>query len=396
MVRQWNWSWLVVGVVVGHGFGLSAQCLTEPSGFGGGTGTVADPYHVCAPAHLQSVANHLNAHFVQTADIDMMGSSFSPIALTTLPDQVIAFRGTFDGAGYSIVNLTTTVPPNSGVIGLFGKIGETGIVRNVHLENATITGTSCVGGIAAENRGRIERCSVTGTISGSTWVGGVVGDNRAQVVDTCSRAAVSGVNSIGGLIGTNFRGSPPAITRCYASGPVTASSIGGGGLIGTNIGTTPVITASYWDLNTTGQATSGGGAGRTHAQMLLAATYVGWDFVTAWCIDEGNDTPRNDGCMTVPPSPQFRRGDANVDGSEDISDAVKVLGVLFLAESAACDSALDANDDGAVNIADAVTVLGYLFPQGPAVLLPPPAGGCGVDPTPDALDCADFPPCPGP
>ncbi|MCA8960508.1 MAG: hypothetical protein KDC38_08345, partial [Planctomycetes bacterium] len=48
----------------------------------------------------------------------------------------------------------------------------------------------------------------------------------------------------------------------------------------------------------------------------------------------------------------FDRGDCNVDGSFDISDAVSLLGVLFVPGSPppACDDACDTNDDGAQDI----------------------------------------------
>ena len=55
----------------------------------------------------------------------------------------------------------------------------------------------------------------------------------------------------------------------------------------------------------------------------------------------------------------------------------------------ACGDAADANDDGRVDISDAVAVLGHLFLGAPE----PPAPGprtCGSDPTADALErCED-------
>jgi hypothetical protein len=83
----------------------------------------------------------------------------------------------------------------------------------------------------------------------------------------------------------------------------------------------------------------------------------------------------------------FRRGDCSDDGRVDISDAVFVLGSLFLGQGKpACDDACDSNDDGTVNISDPIMTLGHLFlGQGP---IPPPGiNACGVDPTADALAC---------
>jgi len=83
----------------------------------------------------------------------------------------------------------------------------------------------------------------------------------------------------------------------------------------------------------------------------------------------------------------FIRGDANSDGLVDVSDAVSILGDLFLGRpaEAACRDALDANDDGLVDISDAIFSLGYLFIGGPPIPAPYPTPG--PDPTPDSLPC---------
>ncbi len=66
--------------------------------------------------------------------------------------------------------------------------------------------------------------------------------------------------------------------------------------------------------------------------------------------------------MDNPITMDFIRGDANTDGSVDISDAVHTLDYLFNnGEKPLCADAADTNDDGTLNIADAVAVLYYLF-----------------------------------
>ncbi len=66
------------------------------------------------------------------------------------------------------------------------------------------------------------------------------------------------------------------------------------------------------------------------------------------------------------------RGDANGDGGLDISDAVSMLGGLFLGEEtgAACPEALDSNVDGRHDLSDAIFLLAYFF-QGGVELAPP-------------------------
>ncbi len=84
----------------------------------------------------------------------------------------------------------------------------------------------------------------------------------------------------------------------------------------------------------------------------------------------------------------FRRGDANLDGAIDVSDAIGILDWLFLNGRARCEDALDANDSGEVDLTDPVSLLNYLFTGG----RPPPEPflgvsflGGGQDPTPDHL-----------
>ena len=107
---------------------------------------------------------------------------------------------------------------------------------------------------------------------------------------------------------------------------------------------------------------------------------------------EGTATSREAILHVVEPGTDFRRGDANADGSIDLSDAVAVLRILFVTDvSARCEDAVDANDDGTLNVADAITLLGFLFAGDSAPSAPFPA--CGRDPTEDDLGCARFPSC---
>ena len=89
----------------------------------------------------------------------------------------------------------------------------------------------------------------------------------------------------------------------------------------------------------------------------------------------------------------FARGDANADGTLDISDPVMVLHSLFDDGGLlACEDSADSNDDGIVNLADAVKTLRYLF--GPLPELPQPFPACGEDPTVDFLTCTIAAGCP--
>ncbi len=112
----------------------------------------------------------------------------------------------------------------------------------------------------------------------------------------------------------------------------------------------------------------------------------------------GSDTSTCTGCITVtdpppPPSPSFIRGDANQDGTIDITDPIFSLTYLFSSGPADCLQALDANDDNGVDLGDAIYILTYLFGSGPAPTSPNP--DCGQDSTPGGiLDCTVFSGCP--
>jgi streptogramin lyase len=88
----------------------------------------------------------------------------------------------------------------------------------------------------------------------------------------------------------------------------------------------------------------------------------------------------------------FRRGDANCDGREDLSDAIFSLRWLFLNGSPPCClDALDSNDDGSADVADPVFTLLSLLAGGRP--FPAPSGACGGDPSEDDLGCGEYLPC---
>ncbi len=88
----------------------------------------------------------------------------------------------------------------------------------------------------------------------------------------------------------------------------------------------------------------------------------------------------------VPPLEEFIRGDGNLDGSLDVSDAIKILLHLFAGLPGTCEDALDADDSGSLNTTDAVHVLNALFRAGPAPAAPFPEQS--TDPTEgDSLGC---------
>ncbi len=84
----------------------------------------------------------------------------------------------------------------------------------------------------------------------------------------------------------------------------------------------------------------------------------------------------------------FVRGDANRDGSIDLSDPLSIVFQLFIGQSAlACTDHGDADDDGQLEITDVLYLLRYLFQSGPPPRAPFPAKG--LDTTGDPDPCGD-------
>lgn len=99
-------------------------------------------------------------------------------------------------------------------------------------------------------------------------------------------------------------------------------------------------------------------------------------------------------CSGTPPPPvaenDFIRGDCNVDGNRDLSDAIQMLDVLFgSGTDYPCEDACDIDDGGQVNLADVIGFLNELFLGGPGS-----STACGADTTSDTIGCEQGLICP--
>jgi hypothetical protein len=103
---------------------------------------------------------------------------------------------------------------------------------------------------------------------------------------------------------------------------------------------------------------------------------------------EENIVLRDSGVFKVA-CPMFVRGDANDDGSVDLTDAVVILELLFSGgRSIRCMHAADVDDSGAVQITDPIYLLMYLFRGGEEPVAP--FREAGTDEEVDELPCAGF------
>ena len=206
-----------------------------------------------------------------TADIDLTGKDWSPIGTNFYN----SYTGTFDGGGHTIMGLTVTT--NDQYVGLFGRLGKAGTVKNVVMDGIQITCNhrlGYAGGVAGFSwGGTIENCSVSGSVSGTICAGGVVGIQwEASITGCSSSATVKGTVDVGGVAGqTN---SSATLTACYATGNVIIEmdpkkNIAGGSLVGMNAGSSLLACYATGNVTSTGSST-----GYMHIGGFLGNNYT--------------------------------------------------------------------------------------------------------------------------
>ena len=206
-----------------------------------------------------------------TADIDLTGKDWSPIGTNFYN----SYTGTFDGGGHTIMGLTVTT--NDQYVGLFGRLGRAGTVKNVVMDGIQITCNhrlGYAGGVAGFSwGGTIENCSVSGSVSGTICAGGVVGIQwEASITGCSSSATVKGMVQVGGVAGETNSGA--TLTACYATGNVTIEinpkkNIAGGSLVGMNAGSSLLACYATGNVTSTGSST-----GYMHIGGFLGNNYT--------------------------------------------------------------------------------------------------------------------------
>jgi len=279
---------------------------------------------------LDAIRNDLGGTYILMNDLDSATTGYVELASGTANEgrgwEPIGtyddgFTGSFDGQGYEIRGLFIN-RPDQDYVGLFAHISwirsidNVGVVENVGVVDADVTGASQAGTLAGHNGGIVNNSYCSGSVSGdervgglvgwnqatlsnsysgcsvngSTRVGGLTGDNwyyRGTVSNSYSTGSVTGSKQVGGLVGVNYYGN---VTRSYSTGSV-AGSTQIGGLVGYN---TATVSNSFWDMETSGQSDSAGGIGKTTTEMKSVATFsgAGWNTVTV-----ANPGTRNPACI---------------------------------------------------------------------------------------------------
>lgn len=205
------------------------------------------------------------------ADLDLSAHYWNPI---------VDFAGTFDGQGHTISGLkadeTCAAPADNTGLGLFTRVkggiyqnvvidgtsiyapnqkqvscllgsanGGNIIIENVVVNNASLTGLSCVAGLigrtASATSITIKGCYVEGAFSATNPVSAATADgegdkvaglagqlqDNATISDCSVKVVVNGTRDLAGLVG--YIGANTTITNCQVlKGTVIAASVSGG------------------------------------------------------------------------------------------------------------------------------------------------------------------------
>jgi len=234
---------------------------------------------------LYAIRDNLSGSYVLMNDLDATAAGYEELAGPTVDGgkgwQPIgawrsAFSGSFDGQGHEIRDLFIN-RPDEDYVGLFGSVGEGGVISNVGVIGAAVTGKELVGGLVGHNSGTVSDSCFGGSVNGERLVGGLAGGNVDTVSDCYSTGGVTGNEDVGGLVGINAIGfrrlsysdgamtgggdvtvlpgsKPGTVSNSYSTANVTGGQCVGG-LVGSSMGT---VSHSHATSNVSGNSSVGG------------------------------------------------------------------------------------------------------------------------------------------
>ncbi|MFM7248226.1 MAG: hypothetical protein ACKO2Y_12285, partial [Actinomycetota bacterium] len=171
----------------------------------GTSGTAEDPILIPDRAALTTLATSASCYateyvFKQTADIDLAGAAWTPIAAGA------SFTGVYDGGGRRVTGLEVSVSGTNNGAGLFDQVVN-GTVRDLVIVAPRVAASGqygAAGALAAVARlATVERVQVEGgSVQGAWWTGGLLGQLCfASLSRGTSTATVTGEFAVGGLVG---------------------------------------------------------------------------------------------------------------------------------------------------------------------------------------------------
>lgn len=209
-------------------------------------------------------------HFILTSDITLSGD-WTPLGTPNSNNDNGSFNGTFDGQGHTIYNLNFKITDQNAIyMGLFGRIGYGGVVKNLNVFNdgnfdgiyanaGEKDGSRNIGTIAGVNHGTILNCTSNVNVYCNTQDvdgGGIAGENGAQgLIKNCiytGRITPGEYNAIkiGGIVGDNETGG--TLQNCYCQATIVGLSSNSSALYGQSHGEVNDCAYHYGDAYTGG------------------------------------------------------------------------------------------------------------------------------------------------
>ena len=260
MLSAWVTGIVVASLLSGTG---TMPVEGKDGSFGGGDGTLADPYVIEDVWDLQNMSGNPSAHYVLKDDIDASGtvSWNSGAGFVPVGDVFHPFGGSLDGQNHTIAGLFINRSATNDV-GLFGYVYE-GVVRSVGIVDCDMTGLDDVGGLVGCNGGTVSNSYATAVVRGANAIGGLVGFNSGTVDGSYATGDVIGsLQGIGGLVGDNNGGT---ISNSHAMARVSGSGHYVGGLAGEDSGT---VTGCYATGKVSGISEVGGLVGYVSKKLV--------------------------------------------------------------------------------------------------------------------------------
>ena len=176
-------------------------------GLTNGTGTKEDPYLISSEEDWKkasATSTTSDTYFKLTKDLDFSNKKFY-----MLGSKNNEFKGTLDGNGKKISNLSINVPKVSG-FDYVGIIGKGGSAYGINLNNIKVTGYNYVGALFGSTRGTVRDIYASNlNVSGNNYIGGIGGDintNSPRPTSMIISANVEGNSYVGITTGSSYLG----------------------------------------------------------------------------------------------------------------------------------------------------------------------------------------------
>lgn len=217
--------------------------------YDGDEGTAEKPFQIKTVEDLQALGQDVNKnqidftdiHFALKNDIDFKGyddyngsrywqrTNYTPIGWYAK----YPFVATFDGEGHTISGISLRKDEdntdNNRYVGIFGRLGEKGVIRNLSAGNSIMCALSHSGPIVGEVMGRVENCHTLADFilegrydyGSSGDIGGIAGVVQPTgIVTGCTnQTVIPRGREMGGIVGFLWSGS--TLSNCLNLGKIT-------------------------------------------------------------------------------------------------------------------------------------------------------------------------------